>query len=328
MKRNFKSKDIYTTKTKNTTPYTAKHILNTLYGKMHKEDIMNYREECLRMANEIVNGARENDYGTPEDNFHAIAELWSSYLFSPIDKRDVANMMILLKIARTKTGTATDDCFVDMAGYAACAYEMNQAKHPIDPTEYVEYEKGKEIKFDDCSWGNPEYGDIKMFEEGCIFESDDPANILFDTDGNAYFVKQPEKPDEDTEWRAETFMKKGYFPNKPEEPHHPDTLTEKHACYDAFSGLYFKSNILEITQIIEKMNATIYEAGFVNIRTFYDELGLDPQMSTVGIGWCEELNDHVVVSYFSRLEPDGSPCLIINLEPIKYIDHMYGVNHE
>ena len=28
---------------------------------------MNKREECLRRANEIVNGQREKSYGTPED---------------------------------------------------------------------------------------------------------------------------------------------------------------------------------------------------------------------------------------------------------------------
>lgn len=33
-------------------------------------------------------------------------------------------MMALLKIARIKTGTATEDSFVDLAGYAACGAEI------------------------------------------------------------------------------------------------------------------------------------------------------------------------------------------------------------
>lgn len=86
---------------------------------------MNFREECLRKACECVNGARENDYGTPEDNFGVIADLWTTYLDYEITKQDVANMMILLKIARIKTGTGTDDCYVDIAGYSACGYELN-----------------------------------------------------------------------------------------------------------------------------------------------------------------------------------------------------------
>lgn len=34
-------------------------------------------------------------------------------------------MMALLKIARIRTGTATDDSYVDLAGYAACGAEIN-----------------------------------------------------------------------------------------------------------------------------------------------------------------------------------------------------------
>lgn len=50
--------------------------------------------------------------------------LWSAYYgwkFSPVD---VAMMMALLKIVRIKTGTETEDSFVDLAGYAACGGEI------------------------------------------------------------------------------------------------------------------------------------------------------------------------------------------------------------
>ena len=33
--------------------------------------------------------------------------------------------LALLKIARIRTGTATDDSYVDLAGYAACGAEIN-----------------------------------------------------------------------------------------------------------------------------------------------------------------------------------------------------------
>lgn len=33
-------------------------------------------------------------------------------------------MMALLKVARIYTGTGTEDSFVDLAGYAACAGEI------------------------------------------------------------------------------------------------------------------------------------------------------------------------------------------------------------
>lgn len=90
---------------------------------------MNKREECLRKACEIVNGQREQQYGTPEDNFGTIAELWSVYLEADVSPVDVAMMMSLLKIARISTGTFKEDSFIDLAGYAACGYEIATGNH-------------------------------------------------------------------------------------------------------------------------------------------------------------------------------------------------------
>lgn len=272
--KKFKTKDIYKTKSYN----TEKDILNGLYGIMNnKEDIMNKREECLRIANEIVNGAREKDYGTPEDNFQFIADQWASYLNYPIDRQDVANMMILLKIARTKTGTGTDDCFIDIAGYAACAYEMNQDKHPMD-------NEGKKITFDDCAWGNPEYGDIHM---NAFLENIHVPRIF------------PRKHDDEL----------------PDE--FSDDFDMKYPCYDKFSGLYFDSNIKSIGFVIDTLNKTLRDVGFVSVGSFYHALGLKLDRPTGGLGWCIEKNDHIDVSFSSRLEPDGNPCLVIDLKPIE-----------
>lgn len=82
------------------------------------------RGVCLDKASEIVLGSREQSYGKPEDNFSRIALLWSDYIGYPISAVDVAMMMVLLKTARIKSGTATEDSFVDIAGYAACGAEI------------------------------------------------------------------------------------------------------------------------------------------------------------------------------------------------------------
>lgn len=89
------------------------------------------RKEVLEAAAAAVCGHRATDYGTPEDNFGAIAVLWSMYKNTHFSATDVAMMMALLKIARIKTGTATTDSFVDLAGYAACAAECaeREGKH-------------------------------------------------------------------------------------------------------------------------------------------------------------------------------------------------------
>lgn len=93
------------------------------------------RKETLEKAIECVCGKREQDYGSPENNFETIGLLWSTYLcaahqdytlkfpLNGITPKDVAVMMALLKVARIATGKA-EDSFVDLAGYAACAGEI------------------------------------------------------------------------------------------------------------------------------------------------------------------------------------------------------------
>ena len=95
------------------------------------------RKECLTAAIDAVCKDRENTYGSPEDNFKLIADLWSTYTGVKISPRDVAVMMILLKTARARTGTNHSDNFVDMAGYAACAVEIEE------PEEKPESKKPK-----------------------------------------------------------------------------------------------------------------------------------------------------------------------------------------
>lgn len=99
------------------------------------------RAEILENAKECVCGQREQDYGTPEDNFTKIADLWNGYLGGPVvNATDVAMMMALLKIARIKSGTATEDSFVDLAGYAACGGEIKtepRVVKAVDPFAYV-----------------------------------------------------------------------------------------------------------------------------------------------------------------------------------------------
>lgn len=83
------------------------------------------RPEILDAAKKCVTGQREQDYGSPERSFDAIADLWNAYLGKKtVDAVDVSMMLALLKIARIKTGVGTADSFVDLAGYAACGGEI------------------------------------------------------------------------------------------------------------------------------------------------------------------------------------------------------------
>lgn len=86
------------------------------------------RLDTLKAAAECVCGSREEDYGSPEDNFAVIAALWTAYTGTDITPKDVAMMMALLKIARAKAG-GKPDTYVDLAGYAACGAEIS-AREP------------------------------------------------------------------------------------------------------------------------------------------------------------------------------------------------------
>lgn len=81
---------------------------------------MELRKKILNDAEKIVNGEREGQYGSPEDNFQKIADMWTAYLGFPVDPKDVAAMMIMLKVARIGSGMGSLDCWEDIAGYAAC----------------------------------------------------------------------------------------------------------------------------------------------------------------------------------------------------------------
>lgn len=86
------------------------------------------RLDTLKAAAECVCGSREEDYGSPEDNFAVIAALWTAYTGTDIKPKDVAMMMALLKIARAKAGSKPDT-YIDLAGYAACGAEIS-AREP------------------------------------------------------------------------------------------------------------------------------------------------------------------------------------------------------
>ena len=95
------------------------------------------RKEVLDTAIKTVCEERQDSYGKPEDNFAIIAGLWSGYLGDVmLEAEDVAIMMILLKIARIRTGKFKPDNYIDIAGYAACAAEVAGGK--VKTTDSVE----------------------------------------------------------------------------------------------------------------------------------------------------------------------------------------------
>lgn len=87
--------------------------------------------DIFEMAKKIVNGHRQDDYGSPEDSFQNIANYWNTYFKQVAGNRkdgltaeDVAIMMVLFKIARLGH-RYTKDSVVDICGYSAIYANMH-----------------------------------------------------------------------------------------------------------------------------------------------------------------------------------------------------------
>lgn len=95
------------------------------YIPMLKETDMK-RTEILDAAKEIITKDRHDTHGEAEDSFAQIAGAWSWYLSRPVTAFDVAQMMVLFKVARMKHNPLHQDSAVDACGYAALAGEIAQ----------------------------------------------------------------------------------------------------------------------------------------------------------------------------------------------------------
>lgn len=86
------------------------------------------RKNLLQEVEDIICKERQDTYGAPEQSFDRIADYWSIYLGTPVTAVQVANMMILLKIARMQGPVYKRDNYLDAAGYSIIAASMLEEK--------------------------------------------------------------------------------------------------------------------------------------------------------------------------------------------------------
>ena len=70
----------------------------------------------------IVDGARQSEYGKPQESFEKLAALWSAYTNIDISPHDACVMMSLLKVSRLAY-KPDEDSSMDGAAYLALASE-------------------------------------------------------------------------------------------------------------------------------------------------------------------------------------------------------------
>ena len=89
--------------------------------------------EILQHMVGVVSGERNQTHGEKERSFSVIASLWNAYIDGkrepgPLSARDVAQMMVLQKMARSIQGEPIEDHFADQCGYSAIAGECAAAE--------------------------------------------------------------------------------------------------------------------------------------------------------------------------------------------------------
>lgn len=96
------------------------------------------REVCLDTAKDIVMKHRQDERGDPENTFAFIAEYWRVYIGATfgialdLKAYHAAEMMELLKMARSNRNGSNPDNYFDRAGYCACAFEMRVQNTPME----------------------------------------------------------------------------------------------------------------------------------------------------------------------------------------------------
>ena len=98
---------------------------------------MPVRQEVLREAVEATVNDRNERYGEPDKIFWEIAEQWQYLTGHMFTSPEVAMCMAAVKLVRAKNNMNDRDSFVDLAGYAAIACELQegQTKAPISAAD-------------------------------------------------------------------------------------------------------------------------------------------------------------------------------------------------
>jgi hypothetical protein len=102
----------------------------------------------LLEAAEIIEGDREQTYGSFDVNLNNIAVLWNNYLCmlgydTQLTGKDVCLMMVLLKICR-ETNSHKRDNLVDICGYTALAAKLEEKQAAQAPEEQQHQEAPKQ----------------------------------------------------------------------------------------------------------------------------------------------------------------------------------------
>lgn len=70
---------------------------------------------------------RSNTHGEADESLGMVADMWTAYFGTDVRPHEVAEAMVLLKVARSQCGDTERDHHVDICGYAHLASEVSGA---------------------------------------------------------------------------------------------------------------------------------------------------------------------------------------------------------
>lgn len=80
--------------------------------------------EILLEAHDLVNGARQNSYGHPSDDYRKVCDIFCAITGIELDVSEAILFMVSVKLARLRTNLESDvihhDSLVDALGYLTC----------------------------------------------------------------------------------------------------------------------------------------------------------------------------------------------------------------
>lgn len=80
----------------------------------------------LLEAEQLTGEDRRVEYGDPKPHFELVAQLWSEAIGCNVSAAEVCQCLMLLKVARSLTGTVKRDTYTDICGYARLTVDMQE----------------------------------------------------------------------------------------------------------------------------------------------------------------------------------------------------------
>ena len=81
-------------------------------------------QAALDQASSLINGPRQEAYGSPHENFERLAVRISQIIKAPVTKRQAAQILVELKLARLANGYQ-EDSVIDAIAYLALMMELS-----------------------------------------------------------------------------------------------------------------------------------------------------------------------------------------------------------